>query len=272
MMEVVSYGNQIRCGKYELHSKFCSAANFVSKSDFVFLVNENVGAGPINIVLHGIEMDPLRTLVVENDCLFLNNEKFSFTDSATYNPWFEFSNFDIDKFQLNLLSFESALIEYSPPKSLVFLLDDQRKDRFKSIFEIEFIRRLEDGIKIFLSDDILSGIRMLKGLGPGLTPSGDDFNSGVLIALNLLQKITNIEYSRTINQIFQTAIGENQFTNVFLKCAARGLLFEKFKKLVQSLVYFDEGEIIESTKRVLTSGETSGADQAVGFLFGLKRF
>ena len=272
MLVIASHGNQIRCGKYELHSKFRSAVNFVSKSDFVFLVNENIGAGPINIVLHGIEMDSLRTLVVENDCLFLNNEKFFFTDSATYNPWFELSDFDIDKFQLNLLFFESALIEYSSPKSLAFLLSERRKGEFASQFEIECINRFEDGIRKFLSNDYLSGIKILKGLGQGLTPSGDDFNSGVLIAMNLLQKITNIEYSRTINQIFQTAIGENQFTNVFLKCAARGLLFEKIKKLVQSLVYFDEGEIIESTKRVLTSGETSGADQAVGFLFGLKRF
>jgi len=40
-----------------------------------------------------------------------------------------------------------------------------------------------------LSGNILLGVGSIKGLGPGLTPAGDDFNSGLLIALNLVEKI-----------------------------------------------------------------------------------
>lgn len=271
-MEILSYGNQIRCGIYELHSKFRTVANFISNDDFVFVVSEKVGAGPFNVVLHHSDIEPIRTLLVENDSISLNDKKYFLNDYSSYNPTLELSKLKIDRFNKNILLFEYALVEYSPPKSLTFLIDKSRRKEFKSAFEIEYVKRFENAISLFLSDEYLDSIRMIKGMGPGLTPSGDDFISGVLIALNLSSKINSIDYSEVIKQIYQTAKSENQFTNTFMKCAADGFLFEKFKELINSLFHSDENEIIEHTKSLFEVGVTSGADQAAGFLFGMKRF
>lgn len=271
-MKIVSHGNQIRRGKYKLHSKFSSAVNFYSGDSFAFVVDERVGAGPLNIVLSCAALDPVRSLEIGNDIFYLNENRIPFKDTVLYDSNIHVGEIDKDSFRQNIQILEKAVAEYSPPKSLAFLIDERRKIEFTSSFEIEYVGRFVNAIGIYLSDDFLTGIKMVKGLGSGLTPGGDDFNSGVLIALNLLQKVTNTGYTRPVDQIYRAAIGKNRFTNAFLKCAARGFVFEKFKQLIQSLVDADKGEIINSTRRVLAMGDTSGADQAVGFLFGLKRF
>ena len=112
----------------------------------------------------------------------------------------------------------------------------------------------------------------MRGLGPGLTPSGDDLISGLLIALNMLQALQLGDYLQEIELIHQTAEGNNPFTNAFLQCAAKGQVNEKFKWSIESLLQGGEYEINRNLNLVLNMGETSGADQAVGFLTGLKRF
>jgi len=49
-------------------------------------------------------------------------------------------------------------------------------------------------------------------------------------------------------------------------------LFNKFRNLLNAVLYSDENIIIKNTEAVLSMGETSGADQVVGFLIGMKRF
>lgn len=272
MIEIVSHGNQIRRGKYYLHSKFTSAVNFCSDDSFVFVVNKEVGSGPLNIVVQGVTVDSISSLEVGSDSFYLNGDKFYFDELKIYDSKLQISNFIEKKFKHNLRFFESTLIEFSPPKSLAFLLDESRKNEFRSSFEIEYIKRCQNAVQLFLSVDFLSGIKMLKGLGPGFTPSGDDFISGVLIALNLQSMINSFDNSNVIEQIYKAVESGNHFTTAFLKCAANGFLFEKFKQLIDSLPYADEDQIIQKTRSLFTIGETSGADQAVGFLVGIKRF
>ncbi|MBI5022012.1 MAG: DUF2877 domain-containing protein [Ignavibacteriales bacterium] len=272
MIEIVSHGNQIRRGKYFLHSKFTSAVNFCYDDSFVFVVNKEVGSGPLNIVVQGVMVDSVSSLEVGNDSFYLNGKKFRFDELKIYDSKLYVSDFNEKKLGRNLRFFESTLIEFSPTKSLAFLLDENRKKEFTSSFEIEYIKQCENAVRLFLSDDFLSGIKMLKGLGPGLTPSGDDFISGVLIALNLRSMINSSDNSNVIEQIYETVESGNHFTTAFLRCSAKGFLLEKFKRLIDSLLNGNEDEIIQNTRMLFTIGATSGADQAVGFLIGIKRF
>jgi hypothetical protein len=272
MIEIVSHGNQIRRGKYHLHSKFTSAVNFFSDNSFVFVVNEEVGAGPYNIVVQGVPVDFVSSLEIGSNDFFLNGDNFCFDELKTYDSRLQTTYYNEEKFNYNLKLFESAIIEFSPMKSLAFLLNERRKREFTSSFEVEYINRIENATRIFLSDDYIEGIIILRGLGPGLTPSGDDFISGVLIALNLQSKINSFDNSNIIGRIYEAAESKNLFTNAFLKCSADGFLTDKFKRLIDSLLYADKDEVLQKTRSLFTIGATSGADQAIGFLFGLKRF
>ncbi len=272
MIRLLSYGNQIRCGTYRLHSKFSSAANFFSDDAFAFIVEPSLGAGPLNIILEGTAVGALDSLEVGCDALYMNDEKIPLNPSVCYDSTISVGEIDRIKFKGNLRFFEAALLEYSPPKSLVFLIDERRKKEFRSTFDFLVANSFEEGMKNMLAGEYQKGSEKMRGLGYGLTPSGDDFLSGFLIALNVYQEIAHINLAHTIGSIVKVARGSNDFINAFLMCAARGHLTEKFKNLIRALACAEEDEIISCTRHVVGIGATSGADQAVGFLIGMRRF
>jgi hypothetical protein len=272
MICIRSYGNQIRCGNYTLHSKFASAANFISNDRFAFVVDSRVGAGPLNIVIEGIPIDSLQHLEVTDDRLFLNGYYTLSDDSQLYNADITIDWINRTQFIQNLPNFEDALIQYSPQKSLAFLINPARKKEFSTPFDLAIANRIEDGMNLLLQGDYRMGTEKLKGVGYGLTPSGDDFISGFLIALNVCQKIFSADLSAIISRIHNAAKSNNKFTNTFLDCAADGQVSEKFQKLIYVLDNPGKKETPIYTRELLTVGATSGADQAVGFLIGIKRF
>lgn len=272
MIELVSYGNQLSSGKYKLHSKFNSAVNFISGDTFVFVVNESVGSGPLNIVIKGIVPMSVNSLEIADGSIYLNDTKLDFETNKLYDSQTYLRDFDYNNFIWNLGFLENSVKKLSPEHSLAFLLDPARRLEFTSSFDLEYVKRIDLGVQEILFGNILSGIKIIRGLGPGLTPAGDDFNSGLLIALNLIEKISCSDMQESIKLIYQEAIGSNLFTNAFLRCASRGLLFFKFRELINAVLYSGQNSILSKTESVLSIGETSGADQLVGFLIGLKRF
>jgi hypothetical protein len=277
MIELLSYGNQLRSGKYKMHSKFSSAVNFVSGETFVFVVNEYVGPGPLNIVVKGIVPQYVDSLEIEDSCFHLNGSEIGFDNEKRYDPFISLNDFNYETFIHNLSIVKNILIDKSSPQSLSRVVNDYSPPALNedSSFEKEYRRRIEAGVNQVLYGDVIAGVKMIRGLGPGLTPSGDDFNAGLLIALNLIQKICTDPTHQTkelIYQVHTAAKGNNPFTNSFLNCASRGLLFYKFRELIKSLLSSDINNVIQKTELVLSVGETSGADQLTGFLIGMKRF
>ena len=117
---------------------------------------------------------------------------------------------------------------------------------------------------------ILAGVSILKGIGRGLTPSGDDFISGLLFALNVrgLLGVQNVQ--SLIEEIFAAAKTDNPLSMAFMRSARDGRPFEKLKYMISSLAGSDTKELVRRTLDLLTVGATSGADIAVGLLIGLE--
>jgi hypothetical protein len=304
-MEILSFGNKIRVGEYKIHSRFNSAVNFISGDTFVFVVNESVGAGPVNIVVNGIIPQSLESVEIEDSCIKLADTKYNIGSIMRYDSSIDLSKYDYELFALNLGIVEKVVVEKAPGKSLSFLLKKGEQEGFSG-FEAECRRIFKAGAEQVLYGDVITGVKMIRGLGPGLTPSGDDFNSGLLIALNLVKKTSNChprgsgdpmfvwhspachsreestptcrggnpfdDIENLISRVYTAAKGKNLFTNSFLQCAASGNVFIKFRKLLNALLHSNVKEIINSTELVMSMGETSGADQLTGFLIGMKRF
>ncbi len=288
MIEVLSWGDKIRRGTYRLHSRFASAVNFVSGEDFIFVVTAEIGAGPCSIVLRGRIDGLLDSLEVHEDYLSFEEERTYFSESRVYRSAIEIPFCDSGVLKRSLEFFGKAIVEHASAKSLAFLLMPERKSAFKSSFEKAYVEKFEEAYTKLLDGNIHVAVRMVKGLGPGLTPSGDDFNAGLLTAMNVTRMIPPDSGERTripsapfvkggeanglINSIYEEARGDNSFTNALLGYAARGWVGEKCKRLVESLFVGDEKETDRDTKALLTMGETSGADFGVGLWTGLKGF
>lgn len=107
----------------------------------------------------------------------------------------------------------------------------------------------------------------LIGLGPGLTPSGDDVLLGVLAARALARGIAGDEFARGIASLART--GTNPISHAALAKAAHGEVRDGIARLVVALCE-PRGEALSAAlARVLAIGSSSGTEIAFGVVRGL---
>ena len=116
--------------------------------------------------------------------------------------------------------------------------------------------------------------RELIGLGPGLTPSGDDFLGGLLFAAQLLKTAYpqdfNWEEEPIINMIDWASTQTHPISHTILKDHTLGHGPEPLHELVASLLMGrDVGRTLEGVKHLIGIGDTSGWDILAGMLTGM---
>jgi hypothetical protein len=106
----------------------------------------------------------------------------------------------------------------------------------------------------------------LVGLGPGLTPSGDDFLVGLFAVLNLDPGLSATLAPACADIVAAAAQRTNAISLAALRHAATGRVREAIAALLRQLVL---GSAIDAAlARVLAIGSTSGADIAAGIACG----
>jgi hypothetical protein len=273
-MTLVSIGDQVKDGTYPFHSRFRRAANFRCQNRLVCVADEEIGDGPLNIVVRdfngestSVEAAPL---IVGANSVALGSLHFEFTADDCYHSNLALDDWDTHLFEHNLSVFEEELRVASSPKSLAFLLDERRIVNFRPGFERAVTDQVRRGVYQMRNGHLLDGVRTLRGCGLGLTPSGDDFIAGLLIGLNILQQLRGQDYQPIADDVFRTAKTGNIFSNSFLDLARRGLLFGRMKALVLALSHESEGTVRTSAARLMAVGGSSGADLGTGFLLTVR--
>lgn len=111
------------------------------------------------------------------------------------------------------------------------------------------------------------GAERLAGLGPGLTPSGDDALAGALVALAILRPPNQ---SALAEPILQTTAGTTRISRAYIEAAARGEANDAWHQLLASLGTDDPLRLAATVRRVMAFGETSGADMLAGFVLAVE--
>lgn len=103
----------------------------------------------------------------------------------------------------------------------------------------------------------------LIGLGPGLTPSGDDFLCGIFAGL-LLAQLENHPFAAALHrEVLLHMQNTNDISQAFLSCALSGQFSEPVKCLPQAKT---SGQILEAFRRI---GHSSGMDTLAGIYYFL---
>lgn len=108
------------------------------------------------------------------------------------------------------------------------------------------------------------------GLGPGLTPSGDDILIGFLAGLWSLsgQHLKRHSFLRTFGEgILQTAQRTNEISRTYLYHAARGQFSSTLSALVETIGA--GGAVEQAVQDAMRVGHSSGMDSVTGLLAGL---
>jgi hypothetical protein len=120
-----------------------------------------------------------------------------------------------------------------------------------------------------VGDDLL----ILIGLGPGLTPSGDDLVAGLAASLVWQARIGCIpaELARQVVQVVREAApaSTNRISARLLWYACEGVLYAPAMKLGEAMLSGDTGAMLRSGKHLSSIGHTTGLDLSVGLLTGM---
>jgi len=108
------------------------------------------------------------------------------------------------------------------------------------------------------------GAARLAGLGGGLTPTGDDFLTGVMLWAWLTHPDPPI-ICRAI--VEEAAPRTTTLSAAFLRAAADGQCSAAWHRLLAALRTGTEDELAAAVQGVLAYGATSGADALAGFLW-----
>jgi hypothetical protein len=265
---LLSIGDRVETGEYRLHSQFDHATNFVRHGRLVCLVDQTIGAGPLNIVVEHHTF--ASSLLVDDDSILLGPQRLTIENPHRFCSSLPCAADSSRHFSSNLISFGVSLRAMALPTSLVFLIDGAKFADIPAGVCRATAGVIQRGVDALFAGELCGGVAALKGCGHGLTPSGDDFLAGVLIGLRVLESVRCESFADAVKTIGEAAIGENLFSNNFLEMARDGRVFERMQRLIVALLHGEACDVTRATAAVLAIGSSSGADMATGLYLTLR--
>ncbi|WP_425409807.1 DUF2877 domain-containing protein [Hyphococcus sp.] len=248
----------------------------------VTLADASVEDGPLNILLDAFNLIRERNIaagasvIYKEDRLELPGVIVSIAGAARWNPapdWQKAraaTGYALDLRteilrQANSRVSHATLLDFLSPSrpSAGAAETDALTMRFTSVFQ-----QLRQISATSLKDTLAAGADKLAGLGGGLTPAGDDFLCGVMMAVwfshddaaKLCKPPAEIMAQRTTT-----------LSAALLREAAMGHCSMSWRRFIASLILRDRALIESAVTGVLSHGATSGADSLAGFLWMLER-
>ena len=209
----------------------------------VALVTPQVGDGPLNIVVAGLD------------------RKLGAVQRGMTAAW------QGDRLRLGplLVSLDGA-VPWEPRPDWVYLRRNRQRIAARLLLLREMVPNLKDLTGFLVPvravksvDDLLA----LAGRGRGLTPAGDDFLMGWMLRAWLDHPAPEVVCRQVVEG---AAPRTTTLAAAMLRAAARGECDAAWHALLSALAGDDAGTLAPAVERVLAHGHTSGADTLAGFL------
>ncbi len=262
--EILSIGDRIRDGRYRRHSRFDPVINFTDNTRITALVTPDIEAGPNNIVLNFLEGLKADRLIITSHHLKIDEHTLPRHTGLIYDSSLPGREWP-DKIPTeNLQTMKAVLMSKAPEESLAVLLKDHPLEGLHPGFQTNLMRRFIAGKEALIQGNFQACAGMVKGLGPGLTPAGDDFIAGMLWALHLNEKITGHDHTREKKEIFHVGYSDNLIVQTFLESATEGRFTPTVREVLIALAVGMPDDVKRAVTSLLGVGATSGTDSAVG--------
>jgi len=120
---------------------------------------------------------------------------------------------------------------------------------------------------VLMFNETLQGLEGLIGLGQGLTPSGDDFITGALLAEKWLMESIKIDKSAISNALNKTSYAGRSLLYLALEGSFPAYLLSFINNLS---IIRNENDFLRTVKDAAEHGSTSGLDSLAGFYWYCK--
>ncbi len=253
--------------------KSCNLIN--DEGDIFSLVGPIIRNGPFSAVLMSDKftgtIESSDEVRIENSILKLGVLTFDAGKAKRWNATADWAKLHGKKEKLlaALDVIEELIKGYAPTGSFaeIVLPIPRKSDDREVIFNKAKAGILElfDGLLSGKTMAMRNGAKSLAGLGIGLTPAGDDFLVGVMMALFAYEKHDKaIEISSILAQ--ESMPLTNSISAAWLKAARFGEAGESWHDMIAAIAQDQGDKLTEAVMRILPTGHTSGADALGAFV------
>lgn len=255
----------------KLHSIFNHAINFVDNGDYIITVlNEYYPIGPQTVILSREDFHAIKALNLNRETVYdfrsiidiKHAGKIEFrVRGKVVPPSYE----EADR---NIQYFENILMKKGNKAGLL------SKGNIYADYAAPSLEGFRQNLSCGSIREAAESLCHIVGLGPGLTPSGDDF------ILGLLASFYQSYYAFGINESFIKIMLELILNKVkgkttlvsynMLRLGAKGKYSEWVESMAFSILYGSKSDIEKSFQSMMKIGSTSGSDMGAGMLFGYK--
>jgi len=231
---------------------FDHACNLINeRREVLCLVPPQIGCGPFNLVieagtLFSAHLDVQSRIFIHADQLDLDDLTIGIRSAR---PWSSSPNWRLLHGKRREML--DQLTSLPIPDSLPLLPN----------------RLISDFALALAAADISSALamtRQLAGLGPGLTPAGDDFILGAVLAAWIVHP-PGVGRALAEEIANSAAPLTTSLSAAWLRSAGRGEAGILWHEFFDTLISMDKVQIQEAAGAILAMGETSGADALAGF-------
>jgi len=273
----------------EVHSTFERAFNVLISGELVGIARRDVPNDPFNIITDVEPNHSMQSLVDKGERIRVDEDLLKFGKELTislnradiWRPKHGVEkpiDIELVKSNLSLLK-ELASWRNEGFGQLVLQVEDvisgaPCNDRQLNQVSRSGLPNIKSLVSAVRSEDlelVRQSAKNLVGLGPGLSPSGDDLLAGFMAGLRWTVNSFNGNVDRVdeINRtIAHVAEGTTMLGKQLLIRAAAGEVNEAVEGLLEAILAGQIEEVRTATEKVLAIGETSGVDSIVGILLG----
>jgi hypothetical protein len=237
-----------------------SVINFVTETgDLLAVVNPSIGDGPFHIVLETparFDFIPLHAEGIwQGRSLALGHVRIDWSRAQGWNPYL--ASTIITRSALDVL-------QACAQKHKAF------RSRWAGMKQ-HTVTRMQKGAMLLASglwasetESLRQGLVLLMGVGPGLTPAGDDYLLGVMARLQMDSSWPDVVQVGEL--ISGMGVKTTRLSWTWLMHAAHGEFDERWHHLRLALMQQDELAICRACHDVLQVGASSGPQAMAGFL------
>jgi hypothetical protein len=131
---------------------------------------------------------------------------------------------------------------------------------------------LMKAVRARAASDLLRWAVCFAGMGPGLTPSGDDFLVGLLASARVAAELggDDVIWSLSRKLSWEARKRTHLLSWSYIDYASRGYFSEPLLEVVMSVLGADENHVAESCRRLVAVGASSGIDGLFGIAVGME--
>jgi len=232
-----------------IHSVFFKAVNILHKDIYISLLENKELLSPYSLVVPELFQGE-KTLLGKN--VYLDKGFVKIENVCQIKLPKESKRGSLNRVQLKK--------ELDLKSLKIFIEQKGEKEGFYGVVCSDSISIWAKKAKNIIKNEFSIDCNKLVGLGVGFTPSGDDFITGVLIALDFLKREDEFQKLANTLDLSKTNLGGR----TLLKGAVKRKYPDIFIKFMDSLA---QGKIL---KEVVNFGSTSGTDFICGLYWTLK--